>query len=56
VRRDRERLLDVLEAIDRIHQHAALDCRAAELDRDMEEGQALGVPWDEVARQLQARR
>lgn len=37
-------------------QRAELDHRAAELDRDMTEGQALGVSWDEVARQLQARR
>ncbi len=37
-------------------QRAELDHRAAELARDMTEGQALGVPWDEVVRQLQARR
>lgn len=37
-------------------QRAELDHRAAELARDMTEGQALGVSWDEVARQLQARR
>ncbi len=37
-------------------QRAELDGRAADLDRDVAEGRALGVPWDEVARQLQARR
>lgn len=37
-------------------QRAELDHRAAELEREMTEGRALGVPWDEVARQLQARR
>lgn len=37
-------------------QRAELDHRAAELHRDMTEGQALGVSWNEVARQLQARR
>lgn len=37
-------------------QRAELDHRAAELDRDVTEGRAHGVSWDEVARQLQARR
>lgn len=37
-------------------QRAELDRREADLDRDLAEGRALGVPWDEVARQLQARR
>ena len=37
-------------------QLAELDRRSEALDRDVERGSALGVPWDEVVRQLQARR
>jgi len=37
-------------------QQAELDRRSGALDRDVEEGHALGVPWDEVVRQLRARR
>jgi putative addiction module component (TIGR02574 family) len=37
-------------------QQAELDRRSDALDRDVEEGRALGVPWDEVVRQLRARR
>ena len=36
-------------------QRAELDRRLAELDRDIHEGDALGVPWDEVLRQIRAR-
>lgn len=37
-------------------QQAELDRRSDALDRDMAKGHALGVPWDEVVRQLRARR
>jgi putative addiction module component (TIGR02574 family) len=37
-------------------QKAELDRRSEALDRDAAEGRALGVPWDEVLRQLRARR
>jgi putative addiction module component (TIGR02574 family) len=37
-------------------QQAELERRSAALDRDVAEGRALGVPWDEVARHLRARR
>jgi putative addiction module component (TIGR02574 family) len=37
-------------------QRAELDRRSAALDRDVATGRALGVPWDEVVRQLRARR
>ncbi len=37
-------------------QLAELDRRSADLDRDASDGRALGVPWDEVVRQLRARR
>ena len=37
-------------------QQAELDRRSIALDRDVAEGRALGVPWDEVVRQLRARR
>jgi putative addiction module component (TIGR02574 family) len=33
-----------------------LDRRSEALDRDVARGNALGVPWDEVVRQLRARR
>jgi putative addiction module component (TIGR02574 family) len=37
-------------------QQAELDRRSDALDLDLETGRALGVPWDEVVRQLRARR
>lgn len=37
-------------------QQAELERRSEALDRDVAEGRALGVPWDEVARHLRARR
>ncbi|HUL76976.1 MAG TPA: addiction module protein [Vicinamibacteria bacterium] len=37
-------------------QRAELDRRSDALGRDGAEGHALGVPWDEVVRQLRARR
>ena len=37
-------------------QQAELDRRSDALDRDLATGRALGVPWDEVMRQLRARR
>ena len=37
-------------------QQAELDHRSIALDRDVAEGRALGVPWDEVVRNLRARR
>jgi putative addiction module component (TIGR02574 family) len=37
-------------------QQAELDRRSDALDRDVANGRELGVPWDEVARQLRARR
>jgi putative addiction module component (TIGR02574 family) len=37
-------------------QQAELDRRSDALDRDVSNGAALGVPWDEVVRQLRARR
>ena len=37
-------------------QQAELDRRSDGLDRDVAKGRALGVPWDEVVRQLRARR
>lgn len=37
-------------------QRAELDRRLDELDRDIQEGGKLGVPWDEVLRQIRARR
>jgi len=37
-------------------QRAELDRRSDALDRDVAKGRALGVPWDEVVRQLRARR
>ena len=37
-------------------QRAELDRRSDALDRDLATGRALGVPWDEVVRQLRARR
>jgi putative addiction module component (TIGR02574 family) len=36
-------------------QRAELDRRLADLDRDIQEGKGLGVPWDEVLRQIRAR-
>ena len=37
-------------------QLAELDRRSDALDQDAAKGQALGVPWDEVVRQLGTRR
>ena len=37
-------------------QQAELDRRSDALDQDAAKGRALGVPWDEVVRQLRARR
>jgi putative addiction module component (TIGR02574 family) len=37
-------------------QQAELDRRSDALDLDLATGRALGVPWDEVVRQLRARR
>jgi putative addiction module component (TIGR02574 family) len=37
-------------------QRAELDRRSGELDQDLASGRSLGVPWDEVMRQLRSRR
>ncbi len=37
-------------------QQAELERRSDALDRDLAKGRPLGVPWDEVMRQLRARR
>lgn len=37
-------------------QQAELERRSDALDQDAAKGRALGVPWDEVARQLRTRR
>jgi putative addiction module component (TIGR02574 family) len=37
-------------------QKTELDRRALSLQRDLKDGKPLGVPWDEVMRQLRARR
>jgi putative addiction module component (TIGR02574 family) len=37
-------------------QRAELDRRSEALDRDLAEGRAVGVPWEEVVRQLRLRR
>jgi putative addiction module component (TIGR02574 family) len=37
-------------------QQAELDRRSKALDQDLAKGRALGVPWDEVARQLRTQR
>ena len=37
-------------------QRAELDGRSNALDLDLATGRVLGVPWDEVVRQLRARR
>jgi putative addiction module component (TIGR02574 family) len=37
-------------------QRAELDRRLDDLDRDVRDGLELGVPWDEVLRQIRARR
>jgi putative addiction module component (TIGR02574 family) len=37
-------------------QQAELDRRSEALEKDVAKGRALGVPWDEVVRQLRARR
>ncbi len=36
-------------------QRAELDRRSADLDRDIELGRPLGIPWEEVLRQLRER-
>ena len=36
-------------------QRAELDRRSDSLDEDVEQGRPLGVPWDEVVRQLRPR-
>ena len=36
-------------------QRAELDRRLDDLDRDIQQGGELGVPWDEVLRQIRAR-
>ena len=36
-------------------QRAELDRRLDDLDRDIQNGSELGVPWDEVLRQIRAR-
>lgn len=63
----REEQLDLLERLwDRLSrrpedvgvtdaQRRELDHRLAELDRDVAEGRDLGVPWDEVLRQIRSR-
>jgi putative addiction module component (TIGR02574 family) len=56
-----ERLWDSLSATPdevpvTLAQEAELDRRSKALDRDVADGRALGVPWDEVVRQLRARR
>ena len=56
-----ERLWDSLSTtasevpVTKAHQ-TELDRRSEALDRDLAKGRALGVPWDEVVRQLRARR
>ena len=37
-------------------QQAELERRSDALDQDAAKGRVLGVPWDEVVRQLRARR
>jgi putative addiction module component (TIGR02574 family) len=37
-------------------QRTELDRRSGELDQDLASGRPLGVPWDEVMRQLRSRR
>ena len=37
-------------------QRDELDRRSGDLDQDLAAGRASGVPWDEVMRQLRARR
>lgn len=56
-----ERLWDSLSATPEdvpvtLAQEAELDRRSKSLDRDVANGRPLGVPWDEVVRQLRARR
>lgn len=50
----------VLTAREAIHvtpaQRAELDRRSDALDEDVATGRALGLPWDELVRQLRARR
>jgi len=54
-----ERLWDSLSASDVVvtdEQRTELDRRLDALDHDVEKRSALGVPWDEVLRQIQAPR
>ncbi len=54
-----ERLWDSLSPSDvgvTDEQRAELDRRLDALERDAQNGRALGVPWDEVLRQIQAHR
>jgi len=39
-----------------VEQRTELDRRSGELDQDLASGRPLGVPWDEVMRQLRSRR
>ena len=36
-------------------QRAEIDRRSDELDQDVQAGRALGIPWEEVFRQLRSR-
>jgi putative addiction module component (TIGR02574 family) len=36
-------------------QRAEIDARSDELDRDIQAGRPLGIPWDEVLRKLRTR-
>lgn len=36
-------------------QRAEIDRRSADLDQDIQAGRPLGIPWDEVFRQVRAR-
>jgi putative addiction module component (TIGR02574 family) len=36
-------------------QRAEIDRRSEELDQDLRSGRPLGIPWDEVFRQVRAR-
>jgi len=36
-------------------QRAEIDRRSEELDQDVQAGRPLGIPWDEVFRQVRAR-
>jgi putative addiction module component (TIGR02574 family) len=36
-------------------QRAEIDARSGELDRDVQAGRPLGIPWDEVFRRVRTR-